>query len=67
MADHQQGQLEVQHICIICGEPKTVGIRIIEQFICEECETEMVHTDVLDAKYPFFINRMKSIWYRKNA
>jgi hypothetical protein len=53
--------------CIICKESKQDGIRICMQFICADCEKEMIHTDVKDAKYPFFINQMKQIWYRKNA
>lgn len=53
--------------CIICGQPKEEGILIISEFICDDCEAEMVHTDVRDAKYPFFITQMKQIWYRMNA
>jgi len=55
--------------CIICGEQKAdgEGIRIVSEFICEACETEMVHTDVMDAKYPFFIHQMKQIFMEKNA
>ncbi len=53
--------------CIICGSEKDSGIQVCEQFICLECEKEMVSTDVQDAKYMFFINRMKLIWYKKNA
>lgn len=53
--------------CMICGRQQTEGLHIIEEFICRDCESEMVHTDVMDAKYPFFIHRMKQIWQRKNA
>lgn len=55
--------------CIICGEQKTdgQGILIVSEFICEACETEMVQTDVMDAKYPFFIHQMKQIFLEKNA
>ena len=53
--------------CIICGETGREGITIVSEFICDHCESEMVHTDVLDDKYPFFINRLKQIWYKKNA
>jgi hypothetical protein len=53
--------------CIICGHLKTNGIRILSEFICESCETEMVQTDVQDVKYPYFIHQMKQILYRKNA
>jgi hypothetical protein len=53
--------------CIICGETKASGIMILSEFICDECEAEIVRTDVLDAKYPFFIHQMKQILYKKNA
>jgi hypothetical protein len=53
--------------CIICGEPKESGIRICSQFICAECEAEIVRTDALDVRYPFFINRMKRIWYKESS
>lgn len=53
--------------CIICGQDKENGIVIVSEFICEECEAEMVRTDVRDARYPFFIHQMKRIWYQKDA
>lgn len=53
--------------CMICGRRQSEGLYIIEEFICRDCESEMVHTDVMDAKYPFFIHRMKQIWQRRNA
>lgn len=58
-----------EHHCIICDQQKLEGqgIRIISGFICETCEAEMVRTDVLDAKYPFFIHQMKQIFLEKYA
>ncbi|CAM3094519.1 sigma factor G inhibitor Gin [Paenibacillus sediminis] len=53
--------------CIICGEQKDEGIFIVSEFICEDCESEIVQTDVQDAKYPFFIHQLKQIWVEKNA
>lgn len=57
------------HQCSICGEERAEGegIRIVRGFICDACETEMVHTDVKDAKYPFFIHQMKQLFMEKNA
>ncbi|MDF2724667.1 MAG: inhibitor of sigma-G Gin [Paenibacillus sp.] len=57
----------LSHTCIICDQPKVYGINICAEFICDDCEAEMVNTDVLDAKYPFFILRMNRIWYKMNA
>lgn len=56
-----------ERTCIICGEPKTEGIHIVSEFICDTCEAEMVHTDVQEEKYHFFIHQMKQIWMQKNA
>ncbi|CAM4485083.1 sigma factor G inhibitor Gin [Paenibacillus tarimensis] len=53
--------------CIICGQEKTDGIRIITEFVCETCESEMVRTDVKDDKYLFFVHQLKQIWIQKNA
>lgn len=53
--------------CIVCRTPKVEGIAICGEFICEECEFEMVRTDVMDEKYPFFIKQMRQIWLQKNA
>jgi hypothetical protein len=58
---------EIRKSCIICGEVKEEGIRIVSEFICEACEAEMVHTDVKDEKYPFFIHQLRQIWVQKNA
>lgn len=48
--------------CVVCGEQKALGIRIFAQFLCVECEREIVNTDVEDEKYPYYIERMKQIW-----
>lgn len=57
------------HRCVICGERKAEneGIRIVMGFICGNCEKEMVHTDVKDAKYLFFVHQMKQLFVEKNA
>jgi hypothetical protein len=53
--------------CIICGQEKEEGSVIVSHFICEDCESEMVRTEAEDAKYRFFIGRMKKINLQKNA
>ncbi|WP_082053524.1 sigma factor G inhibitor Gin [Gordoniibacillus kamchatkensis] len=53
--------------CMICGQQKTDGIHILYGFICDSCELEIVRTDVMDDKYAFFVNRMKQIFYKKDA
>lgn len=56
-----------EHECIICNQTKTEGITIVSQFVCEECESEIVHTSAEDAKYHFFIRQLKQIAMPKNA
>ncbi|WP_340020650.1 sigma factor G inhibitor Gin [Paenibacillus sp. FSL K6-1096] len=60
-------QQQTGQACIICGQEKEEGIVIVSHFICEDCESEMVHTEAEDAKYRFFIGRMKKINLMKNA
>ncbi len=52
--------------CIMCGHKEKEGIMIHKGFICDECANEIVHTEVEDEKYSFFIQRMKELWV-KNA
>jgi Inhibitor of sigma-G Gin len=54
-------------VCIICGEKKEDGIFILSEFICDTCEAEMVRTDVMDEKYPFFIHQLKINLVLKDA
>jgi len=48
--------------CMVCCEQKAEGIHILTQFLCHECEREIVKTDVEDEKYAYYIDRMKRIW-----
>ncbi|GAB6992532.1 sigma factor G inhibitor Gin [Paenibacillus pini] len=52
---------QTEHVCIICRHVKQEGIRVVSQFICEDCEAEMVHTNAEDAKYRYFIHQMRQI------
>ncbi|GIQ67253.1 inhibitor of sigma-G Gin [Xylanibacillus composti] len=60
-----ESQEQVQ--CIICSQLKRDGIHICTSFICTDCESELVRTDVLDDKYSFFIKQMRQIVLKKNA
>lgn len=55
-------QVTLGGTCIVCTESKASGIRIFSQFICDDCERDIVQTDVQDAKYPLYVDRMKKIW-----
>jgi transcription initiation factor IIE alpha subunit len=53
--------------CIVCSEKSEQGMYIWSQFICKQCEGEMVETEVCDEKYSFFVKQMKKIWLKENA
>ena len=53
--------------CIVCERVTDNGIHICEEWICADCESEIVRTDVSDEKYPFFIHQLRQIWYKRDA
>ncbi|WP_245631743.1 sigma factor G inhibitor Gin [Alicyclobacillus ferrooxydans] len=46
----------------MCGVTKSRGLHICGKFVCEECERQMVRTDVSDPLYRHYIECMKEIW-----
>ena len=56
-----------EQCCTICGKSSTAGLHIVKSFICSSCEQEIVNIDVKDERYPFFVSRMKTIFYKPNA
>lgn len=46
----------------MCTEWREQGIAVLDEFICETCEQEIVKTDVKDQKYPYFVKRLKHLW-----
>lgn len=48
--------------CIVCQQEKVTGIHICGQFLCADCERDIVVTDVGDQRYQYYIERMKQIW-----
>ncbi len=55
-----------QQFCVMCGEQKENGIYIHSGFICDQCESEIVKTEVTDEKYNYIVQRLKKLWL-KNA
>jgi len=64
-------QIYEEHVhadtCIICGREQLQGIVICEQLICDQCEHEMVRTDVKEERYNYFVDQMKKIWYKRSS
>lgn len=48
--------------CIVCGQTRTDGIRIVSRFICADCESDIVRTDVEDDMYGYFVERLRALW-----
>lgn len=47
--------------CIICEEMKQEGIRLHMLFICTPCESNMIHTDVREQKYQYYVEKLKNM------
>ncbi|PWA12099.1 hypothetical protein DCC39_07580 [Pueribacillus theae] len=50
-----------QNICFICEKEQASGITISDQFMCEECERNVVSTDTNDAKYLFYLHQLEKL------
>ncbi|NLI67338.1 MAG: hypothetical protein GX374_01695 [Bacilli bacterium] len=37
------------------------GVRLHKSFICKSCEYNMVHTDVREVKYRYYVEKLKSL------
>ncbi|WP_067933460.1 sigma factor G inhibitor Gin [Alicyclobacillus kakegawensis] len=47
--------------CIICDRPREIGIVVWGQFICAECEQEIVSTDTSELRYQYYVQRLKRL------
>lgn len=47
--------------CVICEEAKEEGIHLYTSFICTRCEYHMIHTDVREEKYKYYVEKLKNI------
>lgn len=47
---------------MVCQKEQTEGITILEKFICNDCERDIVKTDVEDKRYPHYVVRMRQLW-----
>ena len=45
--------------CVICDETREDGIQLHMLFICASCEHNMIHTDVREEKYRYYVNKLK--------
>lgn len=47
--------------CLICECEKSEGIHLLNYFICEQCEYDIVHTEVNEKGYRYYLDRLKKI------
>lgn len=47
--------------CVVCEEEKHVGIHLLDKFICEDCQRNMIETEADDPMYIYYINKLKNI------
>ncbi len=52
-------------MCMICGDEKKQGLHIVDQFICETCESDIVHTDVGDPRYAEYLSKLSILNIKK--
>ncbi|UJF33144.1 sigma factor G inhibitor Gin [Paenibacillus hexagrammi] len=50
-------------VCMICEQQRSGGIHIVSVFICDQCSSEIVRTDVEDRRYPFFVKQMRKVFH----
>ena len=58
MGGNQTGSFNKREKCMVCGVEKRQGLHIVDQFICEACENDIVHTDVGDPKYADYLSKL---------
>ncbi len=54
---------EIFKECVICGciVVRSQGIHLLHHFICNDCEREIVRTDVEDDQYRYFVKRLHTL------
>ncbi|SNS45760.1 Inhibitor of sigma-G Gin [Anaerovirgula multivorans] len=48
--------------CCICNGKTSTGIVLLNQYICGNCEREMIHTPIDQLKYEVYKKKIKNIW-----
>jgi hypothetical protein len=47
--------------CIVCDQQKEKGLHLYSQFICKDCETDIIKTDTDDQKYQYYVEKMRKV------
>ena len=51
----------VGEMCIVCESEKVIGIHLYTEFICTDCEKDMINTSTDDPKYHYYLKQLKKI------
>ncbi|WP_223703278.1 sigma factor G inhibitor Gin [Sutcliffiella deserti] len=54
-------QITYGETCMVCEEKKDKGIHVYTEFLCRDCEKEMLQTDTSDPRYKFYLQQLKKI------
>ncbi|WP_281064492.1 sigma factor G inhibitor Gin [Cytobacillus eiseniae] len=47
--------------CVICEESKIKGIHLYTAFICTDCESDLISTDMNNPKYKYFLKQLRKV------
>ena len=48
--------------CCVCGNMRVYGINILNQWICGECEKNLLKIEGTHIFYDYYIEEVKNIW-----
>ncbi len=50
--------------CVICGRmvAQGRGFQLLHHFLCNDCERKIVHTDVADERYQYYVEKLAVLW-----
>jgi hypothetical protein len=54
--------MEREKTCLACGADDCAGLRLLQRFLCTECERQLVQTDVDAPQYEDWVRMIKKIW-----
>ncbi|SET23817.1 Inhibitor of sigma-G Gin [Natronincola peptidivorans] len=48
--------------CCICNNETSIGIVLLNQYICRSCEKELIYTPMNQLKYEAYKRKIRDIW-----
>jgi hypothetical protein len=47
--------------CVICEQMRLKGIHLYTSFICTDCEKDLIHTEISNPKYKYYLKQLRKI------